>query len=206
MRTIIKNKNAGMTLAELLVAIGIFLVIIVSVYIFEINVFSYNKSFSSTLKGVQDSQVILKTMLTELREVAPSANGGYALANVGSTTLSFYSDVDNDGFPEQITYSLINQTVYRAMTRPTGSPAVYLASNQSTTTLVTDVRNGSVLPLFEYFDENYTGSSLPLSQPAMATAVRLIKINLSLNADTSTSTLPVTYSTQVNLRNLKNNL
>ncbi|MEI8248914.1 MAG: type II secretion system protein [Candidatus Taylorbacteria bacterium] len=205
MKSYARNKR-GMTLVEVITAVGIFVLIIGAVFTFETNIFSYNTSVTSSYQVAQDSQRILKTMLTELRESAPSATGAYALDTVGSTTLSFYSDVNNDGLTEQITYSLIGNTLYRASISPSGTPYTYPSANQSTTTLLTNVRNGTTTPVFEYFDTNYTGTSSPLTQPVTATSVRLIRITVILDTDPTKSPVPITYTTEVNLRNLKSNL
>lgn len=196
----------GMTLAEVLVAVAIFAVVMIAVGTFEANIFSYNNSISGSLNTTQNAQAILKTMLKELREIAPGVNGSYPLVSAGSTTLTFFSDPDNDGTTEQVTYSLIGTNLYRAMINPSGSPAVYNYSNQSTTTLVTSVRNGASLPVFQYYDTNYTGTSSALTQPVMSTVVRLIRVNLALDIDQNRAPIQVIYTVQTSLRNIKNNL
>ena len=195
-----------MTLVEVITAVGIFVLIIGAVFTFETNIFSYNSSITSSYQVAQDSQRILRTMLAELRESAPGATGAYALATVGSTSISFYSDVNNDGLTEQITYSLIGNTLYRAVISPSGTPYAYVSANQSTTTLITNVRNATTTPVFQYFDTNYTGTSSPLTQPVIATSVRLVRITVILDTDPTKSPVPITYTTQVSLRNLKSNL
>lgn len=203
-----KNSKAqkGMTLVEVLIAVAIFAVIMVAIGTFEANIFSYNGSISGSLNTTQNAQAILKTMLKELREIAPGENGSYPIVNAGSTTLSFFSDFDNDGATEQITYSLFGTVVYRAVIQPSGSPAVYSYANQATTTLIADVRNGVSLPVFQYFDANYNGTSSPLAQPAVTTTIRLIKISLALDMDVNHAPSAVIYTVQASLRNVKNNL
>ena len=198
--------NKGMTLVEVLIALAIFVTVIVVVGAFEVNVFSYQGSASSSLTTVQDAQVILKTMLTELRSAAPGANGAYPIVTAGTSSISFFSDPDNDGQTEQITYSLIKNTLYRAIIQPSGTPAIYNTATQSTSSLLTDVHNTSSTSVFQYYDQNYTGTSSPLSIPVNIPSVRLIQISLTLDTDPNRSPLPRTYTTQVSLRNLKTNL
>ncbi len=201
-----KAFNRGMTLVEVLITLAIFATVIVSVGMFEANVFIYQGNVSGSFQTAQNAQVILKTMLTELREMAPGADGSYPLVNAGSTTISFFSDPDNDGTEEEVTYSLSTTTLYRAVIQPSGNPPTYLIANQSTSTLLTSVRNGSNTPVFQYFDTNYNGTSSPLTQPVTTTAVRLVKINITLDLDPNRSPAPITYTVQANLRNLKSNL
>ena len=195
-----------MTLVEVLITLGIFVAVIIAVGTFEANTFIYQGEVSNSFTTAQNAQIILKTMLTELREMAPGADGSYALINAGSTTVSFFSDPDNDGTEEQITYSLIGTTLYKAVIQPSGNPPTYGIANQSTTTLLTSVRNGFVTPVFQYFDTNYNGTSTPLTQPVTTTAVRLVKVNVTLDMDPNRSPAPITYTVQANLRNLKSNL
>ncbi|MFA6078822.1 MAG: prepilin-type N-terminal cleavage/methylation domain-containing protein [Candidatus Omnitrophota bacterium] len=196
----------GMTLVEVLIAVAIFAVVMIAIGTFEVNIFSYNSSISGSFNTAQNAQTILKTILKELREMAPGANGSYPIVTAGTTTLSFFSDPDNDGVTEQITYSLSNNTLYRSIIQPSGSPLAYNPASQTVSSLVADVRNDASLPVFQYFDANYNGTSSPLTLPASLTAIRLIKISLSLDADPNRLPLPVIYTVQANLRNIKNNL
>lgn len=204
------NKNTlykrGMTMVELFVALAILAVVMTAVYALGSNIFIYNSTTSGSYRATQNSQAILKTILKELRETSPGADGSYPLINTGSTTLSFFSDIDNDGLPERVTYSLIGTTMYRAVIKPSGNPASYSFANQSTTTLIFNVVNGNSLPSFEYFDTNYTGTSSPLVQPVSPSAVRLIRINQRIDIDPNRSPIPIIFTVQASLRNLKTNL
>lgn len=66
--------------------------------------------------------------------------------------------------------------------------------------------NGNSLPSFEYFDTNYTGTSSPLVQPVSPSTVRLIRINQRIDIDPNRSPVPVIFTVQASLRNLKTNL
>jgi prepilin-type N-terminal cleavage/methylation domain-containing protein len=195
----------GMTLVELLITLAIFVTVMVAVGTFEANTFIYQGNVSSSFTTAQNAQIILKTMLTELRETAPGVNGAYALVSTGSTSISFFSDPDNDGQTEQITYSLTGTTLSRSVIQPSGSPLGY-NGGPVISTLLTTVRNGNTTPVFQYFDTNYNGTSSPLAQPVTTTAVRLVKVNVTLDTDPNRSPVPITYTVQANLRNLKNNL
>lgn len=199
-------KKRGMTLVELLIALAVFVIVLIAVGALQANIFIYNSNISSSYQTTQNSQVILKTMLKELREVAPGANGAYPLVQTGSTSLSFFSDIDNDGLTEQLTYSLIGTTLYRAVIKPTGSPLVYLGANQATTSLITNVINGNSLASFQYFDTFYTGTSSPMVHPVNPSMVRLIRINQRIDIDPNRSPVPIIYTVQASLRNLKSNL
>ena len=195
-----------MTLAETLVALSIFIIIMVVVATFQVNVFSYQKSVSGSFQTAQDAQVLLRVIMKELRSISPSANGAYPIESAGTSSIIFFSDSNGDGIVEKYAYNLVGSSLLKTITVPSGSPAIYNPVNQSTTTLVTNIRNSTSLPVFEYYDENFDGTTGALSMPIMVTSVRSIRVTLNLDVDPNRSPLPISYSAQIQLRNLKTNL
>lgn len=202
-------KNAftkGMTLLEIMVAMGISFAVLSVIVAFGTDIFTFQGAISGSYTTTQDAQAILKTIMSELRETAPGGNGAYPITSTGTSSVVFFSDPNSDGIEEQVTYALVGTDLYRRQIIPAGSPPTYNPASQTSSVIVRNVRNGATEPIFEYFDANYTGTSSPLVEPVSATAVRLIKISLKLDVDPRKSPLPVTFTTQVSLRNLKTNL
>jgi prepilin-type N-terminal cleavage/methylation domain-containing protein len=199
-------KENGFTLAETLVAVAIFVAVMTAVWALQVSIYSNQRTVSGSLQTAQDAETILKTMLTELRAAAPGGNGAYTISSAATNTISFFSDPDDDGQTEKLTYSLFGNNLYRAIIQPSGPPIVYNPGSQTTTTLMTNVRNGTSTPVFQYFDQNYTGTSSPLTLPINISSVRLVGITISLDINTNLAPAVRTYSTVVNLRNLKTNL
>ena len=195
-----------MTLVATLIALGIFAVVIVAVSAFQISLFNNQKVVSGSLQTAQDAQIILRTMLTELRSAAPGVNGAYPIASASTSSLVFFSDTNGDGQTEEIGYKLSSTTILRTSITPTGSPLSYLASNTATTTILRNVRNSASTAIFQYYDQNYTGTSTPMALPINISSVRLIQVSLTLDVNPALSPLPRTYTVQVGLRNLKTNL
>lgn len=195
-----------MTLVEVLVTLGIFVAVMLAVATFEYNVITYPKNISSSMTTAQDTQVLLKTMLKEMRSMQPGANGAYPLISAGTSSISFFDDADNNGTMEQVTYYVASSSIYRGVIQPAGNPATYNPANQVNKMIVTNVRNASSTSVFQYYDGNYTGTSSPLVQPVTTTNVRLVKINLTLDVDVNKSPTPTTYTVQASLRDLKSNL
>jgi type II secretory pathway pseudopilin PulG len=199
-------KNRGMSLAEIIVVCGILGIILVAIATFQRNVTVNNKTASDSLSAIQDARSILRTMVRELRTASPSNNGSYPLVSAGTSTVTFFSDSNGDGLKEQIRYYLSGSTLKRGQIIPTGSPLVYNSGAETFSTLAYSMRNASSTSLFEYYDTSYTGTSSPLTQPITTTNVRLIKINLTIDSDPNRSPIPRTYTSQVTLRNIKDNL
>lgn len=193
-------------MVETLIALGIFVVIVVAMGAFQANVFTNQRIASGSFQTAQDAQIILKKLIVELRSALAGANGAYPIVSASTSSLAFYADPGNDGTAERIIYSLVGTTLYRAVLQPTGNPPTYNSANQSTSTMMVNVRNSSSTPVFQYFDQNYTGTSSPLALPVTLSSVRLIKVSLTLDTNPQYSPAPRTYTTQISLRNLKTNL
>lgn len=200
----IKMKRA-FSLVEVLTAIAITVVIMVAVSAFQYNVINYNRSASVALTNIQEVQAILKTMAKEIRSMESSSGGAYPIAAAATSSLTFFADVDSDGTKEQVRYYIATTTVYRGIVKPTGSPLTYTGA-ETRKTLVTGIRNSSSTPIFDYFDSMYSGTSTPMTYPLNLTSIRLVKITLTVDTDPNKAPIIRTFSTQAELRNLKDNL
>ena len=197
-----------MTFIEIMVAVAILAFMAGVVGMFQRNIFYYKNVISGSLTTVQDARTILHTMVAELRSASPSSNGAYPIITAGTSTLTFFSDVNADGIKDQIRYFLNGTQLYRGIVTPTGSPLVYNPANERISLLASNIRNGGTTNVFDYFDGTYYGSSTAgvLTQPVTVTAVRLVKITLTLDVDQNNLPVSRVYTTQVTLRNIKDNL
>ncbi len=200
------NSNRGMTLIEVIVTLGIFVIILMAVGRLQFNILDYNRYSSDYIQSGQDASSILRTMVKEMRIAKIGSNGSYPIAQAATSTIVFYSDIDSDGLQDQVRYYISTTTLKKGIIKPTGSPLTYVAANEKLSTLAYSLKNGTSTPLFEYFDNNYTGTSSPLSIPVNIPMVRLVRINLLIDADPKRSPLPRLYTSDVMLRNLKDNL
>ena len=202
-----KNKK-GFTLIELLITIGIFLFVGTAIALFEKDLFSYDFVAQDNLNVQLDARHVVENMVAALREAEQSGNGSYAIAVSSSTALTFFSDPTNSGVPSQIRYFVSGQNLMQGITVPTGSPLTYNSANEKVTTVATYLTNtaSTTAPIFQYYDENYAGTSTPLAQPVDPQAIRLIKITLIIDRDPNKSPNPITVTSQAEVRNLKDNL
>lgn len=200
------NKNQGFTLAEIVVVVGIFGIIVLAISSFQVNVLNNNKYAQDSLSSAFDARNILRVMVKELRGASPGIDGSFAITTAATNTIAFYSDVDGDGVKDKVRYYIATSTLRKGYIKPTGNPPVYSSANEVFITLASNIKNATSSPLFEYFDSNYAGTSTPLTQPVTLTNVHLVKINLLIDADPNKSPNVRTYTSQVNLRNLKDNL
>lgn len=197
--------NKGVGFAEMIVVVAIFSVISIAVANFGAEIFNFNSTAGSNLTAQSEGRRVIKTMVKELRSISPSSSGSYALSQVGTSSIIFFTDTNNDGVKERIRYFLQGTEIKRGVIVPSGNPLSYTASGETIITIIRGVQNGNT-PIFEYFDQSYTGSSSALAQPVQATAVRLVKINLILDSDPNKEGGIINVTSQVTLRNLKDNL
>lgn len=201
-----KNLKKGMTLTEIIIATAIFGVIAVALGNFGSSIFTFNSNAQSNLSAQSGGRRLLKTMVAELRSMSPSSLGAYPVAQASNSSITFFSDLDDDALKERIRYFLQGKTLMRGVIKPVGNPLTYNPANENLEQLVTDVVNGAT-PIFEYFDQNYTGESAALLEPIQVTNVRLVRITLLLDKDQrETGQGPIMVTSQVTLRNLKDNL
>ena len=173
--------------------------------LFSRNLFYYDSVFSGGLTSYDEARKVLQPIASEIRSASPSSLGAYPIEEANNTEFIFFTDTDNNGTKERIRYFLSGTTLERGVIVASGSPLQYLSANEVVTEIVHNVNNGAT-PIFSYYDSSYNGSSAALTQPLSIFAVRLVKITLVIDADPNRPPAPVTASTQVSIRNLKDNL
>ena len=143
--------------------------------------------------------------LVEVRSVESSATGAFPIKEAGTSTFAFYSDIDNDDEIELVRYFLDGTSFKKGVTNPTGNPIVYESGDEKITYIINNVLTSE--SIFKYFDSSYTGSSTStaLVSPVAPIDVRLIKVNLIVDSNGDGIDPEAQVSTQVTLRNLKNN-
>ena len=202
MRNNYKNKKNGLTLVDTLFVVAIFTLIMGVLTLFSKNIWTYNSFINTELEAVDTGRMALKTMTAEIRTASSGNNGSYAINLASATSFTFYSDIYDDGLKEKVRYFLNGTNLQKGVIIPTGSPLGYTGS-EIVTTIVSNVTNASI---FSYYDRNYDGATVALSSPIDVSAVRLVKITVTIDKNQNTPPAPVTVSTQVSIRNIKDNL
>lgn len=204
-----KNKKhiQGFSLVETVVAVAIFSVIILFVTLFEKDIFSFNSFIQADLGAQMEGRRAIVKMVSEMREMSSSSLGAYPIAAAATSSMTFFSDIDSDTVKEQVRYYIQGGKVYKSIIEPTGNPLVYNAGSAVVTTVISSAGNGTSTAFFEYYDTNYAGTTTPLTIPVNISSVKLVKINIILPRQSSRQgTVPITITSQVTPRNLKDNL
>ncbi len=181
-----RDNSRGFSLAEVVVSVAIVSMLAVTVGTFQRDVFYVNTMAQSSLNAQFDARHVVKTMVAELRKASPSSLGSYPILLASPTALTFYSDLDGNGVKEQVRYFMSGKSLKKGVIVPTGSPLVYNSGNEVVNT--------------------YDGTTSALAQPVTASSVRLIKINVIIDRDPGRAPSQIVTTSQVTLRNLKDNL
>lgn len=200
-----KRNNIGFSVIETLVTIFILTLVGMAVWTFQKDVFSLNSNISSSLDAQQEARKAFKAMSAEIRSISPSSTGSYPIAEASSTSFTFYGDIDNDGLKERLRYFLDGSALKKGVLKPNGNPLAYNPINEIVAEIVRDIANGAT-PIFDYYDTNYDGTTAPLAQPVSVIATRLVKMTFIIDKNPLRPPAPITMTTQVSMRNLKDNL
>jgi len=191
------KKSRGFTIIEMIVVIFIIGLISLAAATFQNDIFSLNKIVSDSISAQDEMRKVFKMITAEIRSASSSNSGAYPISDLSQNSFIFYSDIDGDGLKERIRYFLSAGALKKGILKPSGSPLTYNPANETLSDVVYDVANGSTA-VFNYYDKDYDGTTAPLADPINVISVRLIKITIVIDN--------MTFTTQVSMRNLKDNL
>lgn len=199
---------SGFTIIEVVVSIAILLMIGLGIITFERSVLTNTKVLQAELNSGQQIRRTLAGFVADLRSASPSSAGAYAIDTAATSTLIFYANVDNDASIERIRYFVATGTLRRAVLKPTGT--IYNVANEKFSTIINDLANPTSTPIFTYYDSGYDGftssSTDPLPIPINIPSIRMAKMSIVVNPNGVRAPVMQTYTTQVSIRNLKDNL
>lgn len=190
------KKTGGFSLVEMLVALAIFSTISIILATF------LSQSLKSYRIKKEESEEQEKTSHI-MREFEKMTRAGTRVLTADENELKFYRYFDlSSASPTQIRYFIDGNQFKIGETEPVGiEPNItYPQSAETIHLIVDDVENPNMI--FSYFD----GDRNVLNIPIDTTKIRLIKLTISLDQDPNKPPSAVTDTTEVSLRNLKDNL
>lgn len=195
----------GMTLVELMIAIGIVVFGMGGLSLLFVRSWTTNGFILETGLASSAASRIVRETVADLRKIRQADNGDYPLESGGDFDLEAYIDIDDDGVTERVHYYLDSGDFKRGVTEPTTTqPVVYPSGDQVTATLASDIANEATEPVFEYYNEDYPGDMVnnPLSTPVSISEVRLIKVRLMINIDPANAPDDTNIESMAELRNI----
>lgn len=205
---LLKNtiKQSGFSLIEALVIVALNTVLLL---VITSTVTQLYKNHGYTFEQSNEIEVARKglgTWVRDAREMTSGANGAFAIARAGTSTIGFFSDIDKDNSIEYVEYSLGTSTTIRKYTyNPTGYPATYSTTTASSVEILSEyVQNGKQnSDIFKYYNSN---GALLASPQAMISDITYITMNIIVNIDPLRSPGEFMLQGSAAPRNLKTNL
>jgi len=197
-------SSRGFTLIEVIISVGLLSGIILMIGLFGQDISNFSLSFSESLLIQQELNLTLQSMAPELRSMAASSLGSYPIAAAGTSSFTFYSDIDKDGLFDRVRYFLQGSTLQKGVLKPTGSPLTYNPINEIVKDVLHNVVVSTSTDIFTYFDASFTGTEPKMAYPINIPLVRAIEVRLTADQAQNTPA-PVTLSIFETPRNLRSN-
>lgn len=199
--------KSGVTVLEIVIVISLFILSVFVVMSFLIQTYQANRFTDEQNEAINQAKKGINTMLKEIREALPADNGDYPIHNAQNQSFTFYGDIDIDGAVEKVRYFLDGTDLKRGMIEPSGLPVTYNPADEQLSIVSKYVRNGAS-PIFYYYNGNWPGDSVnnPLPTPADTDQIKLIRLYLKINYNPMLAPDDFILETNVQIRNLKNNL
>ncbi len=169
------------------------------------NVSSIESFVNLKLQSRSNLEQTFSILATEIRSAAQSSNGAYPIEAATTSSLVFFSDIDQDLVFERVRYTLGTSTILKGVVEPTGNPLVYVTSTEIVKTVIDNVVVGTSTNFLDYFDSNYTGTQAPMISPINLAAVRLVKVTVYVDVNPGKAPKSTLFTETVTVRNLRSN-
>lgn len=196
------NTDKGYSLLEITVVISIFLVLMIIGSDYIIKGFKSIQFAYEMETAVSNARRVINEIIKEVRKSNTSDCGDYLLEQVDPQSFIFYSDIDADGLMEKVRYFLDSGAFKKGVIKPSGSPLAYLSGNEIVT-VQTNYINNQAEPIFYYLDTNNNIIAAPASHKS---DIRLVRISLKINVTPEIAPNDYYVDTDIQIRNLKDNL
>ncbi len=201
------QSKRGFTLLEVVVALGLFSIIIFGVFALFETSSKANKNVWESSNVQAEASKAIQTFVDELRTANYSTVGGYPIASATGTEIIFYANIDSDILMERVHYFMQNDIFKKGVTKPTGT--LLYAYNTSTEQIIELTHNlkTPVGTIFTYYGESYNGASniSTMPYPIILPDVRAVGITLQIKQNSTPNAPVFEVQTKVQLRNLKTN-
>lgn len=202
-----KQPTRGMTLIELLIAIAVMGIIMQAFTYLFVRTWETNRYILELGLASSMAQRALNKLVIDLRGIQQSDHGAFPIAAATSSSLTIYSDIEDDGVVERVRYYLDDATdeLRMGITNPTAAtPVTYPVNDEETRVVARYVVNASNDPVFYYYNDDYPGDTVnnPLTLPTSLSNIQLVRIKLLINIQPLTAPNNVYIESFVDIRNL----
>ena len=199
------SRQKGFSLLEVIIVVAMAVGVLFVVVSLRGSVGTLQDIISQKLESRRDLDQTFQILVTEIRSAGPSSAGAYPIEAAGSSTLTFYSDIDKDDIFEKVRYFLATSTIKRGVIEPSGNPLTYATSSEVVTTVVENLILSTSTSIFEYYDSAYTGLEAPMTIPIDVTRVRIVRVSVLADVAPGKAPKPTLFTNTITIRNLRSN-
>lgn len=201
----IKNKRKGFSLIEVIIFAAIMGALIFVVSSLTSNVANIENFVNQKLQSRNSLEQTFQMLVTEIRSAGPSSNGAYQIESASTSSLVFFSDIDQDGVFERVRYALGTSTIAKGFIKPSGNPLTYATSSEIIGDVMTNVIVSTSTSLFSYFDSAYTGSQTAMTSPIDISKIRVVKVSVYVDVNPGKAPKAAFFSDTITIRNSRSN-
>lgn len=204
------KTNSGLSLVEMIIAIGIFVIGMMAFTLLFTRGWKTNTFIMEEGQASMTASRGVDSVVENLRRVRQGDNGSYPIESADDNDLIVYIDIDHDGTTERVHYFLdeTNKKVKIGVTKPVaGNPISYPTGDGTITDVVSYVANDDSNPIFYYYSKTYPASPDPIAAPVSASQlqdIRLVRVKLSVNIKPGSAPDNIIFESFAELRNINN--
>lgn len=195
----------GLTLVETIVVVAIFTVLSLAINSSIVAFYRYNAYTIAQANQVSNARRGVELLVRDIREMTYADDGSFPIISMGTSSASFYSDIDRDDSVELVEYELIDTTLYKKIYDASGFPPTYSTTTATQTYIISEYVQNLLqgVDSFTYYD----GSGVEVVPGSGdTTEVRYIEVSLIINIDPVRDPGQFMLRSSASLRNLKDNL
>ncbi len=196
--------DEGFTLTELLVVSVLMLVVLAMTFM----VLQATTAMSSTIEARSiasgESRLLIDRMTREFRQAVEIDEGEGVFDEALPRRCSFFTDLNHDGVPERVTYTVRGRAMYRAEADATTAvPPYQFGSDRAETIVIQSFKGGWNGNVFTYYTNENPPQEVHNGHPEDASAVKVWLVN---SATSGAKTSYVDSSTWVKIRSVHNTI
>jgi len=148
------NNKKGFSLIETLVLLAVFVIIVMAIVSSLRFVYRGQRFAFEQADATRSARTGVERAVRDIREMSLADNGAYPVVAMATSSMTFYSDYDNDDKVERIRYFLDGTDFKKGIVESAGDPPTYATSSEVVTEISDNVRNTTLgTPLFTYYDK-----------------------------------------------------
>lgn len=188
-----------MTLIETLVWISVFLAAMWAIVGSILSFYRANTYTLEQAQAVSEARRGIERVVQTIREANYSSEGAYPIIAMGTSTLSFYADIDSDLLIERIRYFIQGTELKQGIIDPTGDPPSY-TQPEMISTVAYHIRNASQgVNAFRFYDT----AGVEINNMNNVTDLRFVRVDTVVNVSPDKLPNELTLRSSATLRNLR---